>query len=79
MTDSQPLTAPAAAPHRRRGRPPKSGALITDAVVMDVRQRYAAGGVTVAALAADCGLTVEAVKLMLTGRTWRHLPLVPLT
>lgn len=51
------------------------GAVLTDAQVIEMRERYSAGGVTQAQLAAEYGLTTQsAVSAILTRRRWRHLP-----
>jgi hypothetical protein len=49
-------------------------AKLTEAQVIELRQRYAAGGVSRYRLAKETGLTDFAIKAMLERRTWKHLP-----
>jgi len=50
-------------------------AVLTDADVIAMRRRYAAGGVTQSQLAREYGLASQgAVSLILTRKLWRHLP-----
>ena len=46
----------------------------TEALVRELRRRYAAGGVTFEQLAEGTGLTSSAVRLIVRRKTWRHLP-----
>jgi hypothetical protein len=48
-------------------------AKLTEAQVVDIRSRYAAGGTTYARLAAEYGVAESAVGLVVTRRTWTHV------
>ena len=61
---------------RGGGGPPgeRSGmARLTADRVREIRRRYAAGGISQRALAAEFGVSKGAVKHVLSGRTWRHV------
>jgi hypothetical protein len=45
--------------------------ILTEANVADIRQRYEAGGVRQADLAAEFGVTQAAISLIITRRNWR--------
>lgn len=47
---------------------------LTDAAVVAIRTRHAAGGVTRRQLAADYGIHVHTVGNVLRRKTWKHLP-----
>jgi hypothetical protein len=49
-----------------------SAAKLTWEIVAEIRQRYAAGGVSVRALAVDYGVSGRAVHKLLTGQTWKE-------
>lgn len=48
-------------------------AKLTEEQVIDIRKRYAAGGITIRKLAAEYGVTFAPVQLILAGKTWRHV------
>ena len=48
-------------------------AKMNDAIVLDFRRRYRAGGVTQQELADEVGVSRVAVRLAVTGRTWKHV------
>lgn len=62
---------------KAKGRVPKgarrAGAKLTDDAVREVRSRYAAGGVSQDALAAEMGVSQEAIGRVLRGKTWNHV------
>lgn len=47
--------------------------VLTDESVREIRQRYAAGGVTYKALAAEYGVTFGAISHVVSRRTWKHV------
>lgn len=47
---------------------------LDDQTVMTIRQRYAAGGLTMADLAQEYGISLTTVSFMVRGLTYRHLP-----
>jgi hypothetical protein len=51
-------------------------AKLTDAKVIDIRARYAAGGITMQALAIEFGVSLGLISHIITRRTWRHIPAV---
>lgn len=57
----------------RQARGASVGAKLTAVDVMNIRRRHAAGGVTQASLSAEYGVYVGH---LITGRTWKHLPMV---
>lgn len=65
------------ASHSAAARPPRgesSGrAKLTEALVREIRVRYAAGGVTHRQLAAELGMKHAAIGSVLRGRTWSHV------
>ena len=65
---------------RRKGRSARGekhrAAKMTEAQVMEARRKYATGQYTIAALAAEYGLTSGPAYQMLRGITWKHLPLI---
>lgn len=46
---------------------------LTATAVYDIRTRFAAGGMTQTALAAEYGVTVQTVHNVVRGKTWRNL------
>lgn len=48
-------------------------ARLTEAQVVELRRRYAAGGVTQRVLAEELGVTPRAIALIVRGQRWRHL------
>lgn len=52
-------------------------AILTEARVMTIRSQYAQGNISQSALAKQHGISQASVGLLITGRTWKHLPLVP--
>ena len=48
-------------------------AKIIEAQVVELRRRYAAGGVTQRVLAEELGITPRAVALIVRGQRWRHV------
>lgn len=50
------------------------GSKLTEETVLAARRRYAAGGVTVQALADEYGVDQGVMSCALTGRTWKHVP-----
>jgi hypothetical protein len=48
-------------------------AKLTEAQVIDIRTRYAAGGITMRALAADYGVTFGPIQSIISSKTWRHI------
>lgn len=52
-------------------------ARLTAPAVLDMRRRYAAGGVSERALAAEVGVAAATVHRALHGQTWAHLELSP--
>jgi len=48
-------------------------AKLTDALVREIRERYAAGGVTQKALAAEYGVTQPTIGYVARRATWRHV------
>lgn len=61
--------------HRKRGRATISGRALHDADVLDIRTRYAKGGVIMRELAAEYGVTQGTVSHILQDRIWRHVVL----
>jgi len=53
-----------------RTRMGRGNARITAEVAASIRARYAAGGITQGALAAEHGLSNQAVSMIVTGQTW---------
>lgn len=51
-------------------------AKITDDQVLEIRKRYAAGGITQANLAREYGLTHGTLSVIISGRGWSHLPVL---
>lgn len=51
-------------------------AKLTDAKVIDIRTRYAAGGVTLASLAAEFGVSFGLISHIVNRKTWKHIPAV---
>lgn len=49
---------------------------LTDAQVMEIRNRYAVGE-TQEAIAGDYGITFQNVSWIVRGKSWSHLPLIP--
>jgi hypothetical protein len=50
-----------------------AGAKLTDANVIDIRRRYADGGVTQDQLAEEHGVCQAHIARIINGRSWRHL------
>lgn len=50
------------------------GARLTEAQVLEIRARFAAGGISQGALRAMYGITQSHVRSIITRKTWRHLP-----
>lgn len=48
-------------------------AKVTEEWVREIRERYAAGGVTQEKLAVEYGITRSAVSRIVTGSNWGHL------
>lgn len=46
---------------------------LTDEIVIQIKIRYAAGGVTQRKLATDWGISYKNMNLILTGKTWKHI------
>jgi hypothetical protein len=51
-----------------------SVAKLTDAQVVEIRKRYAAGGISQAALGAEYGVSGAAINLVVRRINWNHLP-----
>ena len=51
-------------------------AVLSDEMVMTLRRRYAAGGITQKQLADEYGLARVAVVCAIVGDTWKHLPVL---
>jgi len=70
-------TADMVAKGRARGASHKGeahpGRRLTDELVREIRDRYAAGGVTQKALAEDYGVVKSTVGMIVRGETWKHL------
>jgi len=49
------------------------GRRLTDELVREIRDRYAAGGVMQKALAEDYGIVKSTVGMIVRGETWKHL------
>ena len=49
-------------------------AKLTDHQVIDARQRFAEGGISIAALARECGVNRITMKNVLCHATWKHVP-----
>jgi hypothetical protein len=47
---------------------------LTEAQVVDMRQRFARGEVTAVALAAEFGVSLWTIYPVLKRKTWKHLP-----
>lgn len=62
-------------PRRPTARPvrPRKPPRFTDEQIIRVRQRYAAGGVTQAVLAAELGITRQACGRIIRGLRWAHV------
>ncbi len=50
-----------------------SAAKLTASTVCEIRQRYAAGGVSQSELAVEFGVTTSAISSATSGRNWRHV------
>jgi hypothetical protein len=48
-------------------------ARLTDAMVRDLRRRYASGGVTMASLAVDFGVSQPTICNTINRLSWRHV------
>jgi hypothetical protein len=48
-------------------------AKLTEQLVLDLRRRYAAGGVTIVELAAELGLSIYCIGDAIRGQTWKHV------
>jgi hypothetical protein len=48
---------------------------LSEADVLDIRRRYAAGGITQEALGAEYGMPQASISCIIRGRSWSHLPL----
>lgn len=48
-------------------------ARLTEGQVVEIRKRYAAGGISIRKLAAEYGVTFAPVQLIIAGKTWRHV------
>lgn len=46
---------------------------LTEGLVREIRERYAAGGITQAALGAEYDINQGQVSKILSGRRWRHI------
>lgn len=53
-------------------------AKLTEAIVRECRRRYAAGGIAYAALAAEFGVTKQAMMAAVKGRKWKHVDGIPI-
>jgi hypothetical protein len=49
---------------------------LTEAKVIDIRTRYAAGGITLAALAAEFGVSFGLISHIVNRKTWKHIPAI---
>ena len=65
-------------PIRRLHGSDRPGALLTDAIVAEARTRYAAGE-SAPKLAAEYGVTASAMHAAVTGRTWKHVTVPPVS
>lgn len=52
------------------------GAKLTEAVVIEIRQKYATGRYKQSDLAAEYGLTPTPMSQLVRGVTWKHLPIL---
>ena len=50
-------------------------AVLTGTDVLAIRQQYALGGITLAALGRQYGVTYQQIRAIVCGKEWRHLPL----
>lgn len=70
---------------RKRGGPGENAARgeragssrLTDRDVIQIREAYAAGGVTQTILARDFGVDTGTISRIVTGKAWTHLPITP--
>ena len=53
----------------------RPGALLTDAIVLELRRRYATENITHRELAEQVGVNENTVRCAIIGRTWRHVPM----
>lgn len=60
-------------PERLRRGEDQSGAKLTEKIVREIRERYAAGGVTHGALAADYGIGISHVGAVIRREIWAHV------
>ncbi len=60
----------------RSARGERSGvAKLTEALVIEMRKRYAAGGVLIRELAEEVGMSRPAMGAAIRGENWKHIPL----
>jgi hypothetical protein len=50
-----------------------ASAKLTDATVLEIRQRWQAENVTQRQLCSDYGISAAAMSMLLAGKTWKHL------
>lgn len=50
-----------------------ASAKLTEEIVVSLRQRYAAGGVTKVSLARELGVSATTVSLIVRGKKWKHV------
>jgi hypothetical protein len=77
---AQENSADASRKHRMGPKRPSRGethprAKLTGAQVNEIRQRYAAGGITTYTLGHEFGVTPENVQAIIRGRTWKEVAL----
>lgn len=49
-------------------------AKITEVQALEIKRRYANGGISMTTLAAEYGLEKTTVRTLIRGKTWKHLP-----
>ncbi len=49
-------------------------AKLTDAIVIDIRARHAAGGITLKCLGEQFGVSLQMIHLIVRRKNWKHLP-----
>jgi hypothetical protein len=61
---------------RKSSRKGKRGvAVLTEPKVLEIKRQLAAGGKTVAKIAADFGVHITTINCIKTGKTWKHIQL----
>ena len=68
---ARPDRAPLRYPDRRGAK--NARAVLTEAEVVEIRARYAAGGVFYYTLAEEYGVAISTIRLVVVRGTWGHL------